>query len=388
MSTHKKTLFTPFLGLSAIYLGLILVIVALFNYYNPNSAAIINHLNLFDLLVRWDSVHYLNLASQGYTAPSVLFPLYSLIIAGLSFFMSGVTAGFVLSFISLSVALHYFYLLLRQTNNEKVSGRALVLLLFFPTAMFLPLIYTESLFLALLIAFFYYLQRKAWLTAAILGALAVLTRNVGIFLWPVYLVYIYGHYYSTEKRFLKLFFADFFKKIIHIFKTKEFLYSLLIPFALILFCGFLYFRFHDPLAFVSGQKGWNSWRTFMWPWQTLAKFFTMILITPIAKTGLYNFIRIIFFEGGSFLLLLIASIYWTVKKNWAYSSFSWFNTLLFSCMFPMLAVNRYVLVVFPIFIFLAQITKHRDWLFYSLLVFSLIGFIFNVYLFTLGAWVG
>jgi len=253
-----------------------------------------------------------------------------------------------------------------------------VLLLFFPTAMFFPLIYTESLFLAFLIAFFYYGQKRSWLAAALLGLLATLTRNVGIFLWPVYLIFVYSEIGSQNIK----------QKIIIIIKKKEFWYSLLIPAGLLIFCLYSYSRSGDLLAFIHGQKSWSGSRSFTWPWRTIYNIINTIFIKTINQVYPFVFTRIIIFEFGSFLLLLSAFIYWFIKKNWPYAVFCFLNALLFSCMLPMFSVNRFVAVIFPVFIFLAEVSKKASWLFYSLLAIFIILFVFNVYLFSSGQWVG
>jgi len=370
--------FSPFLCISATYFLLILLITALFNYYNMDPSAWNHRTNIFYLLIRWDSIHYLDIALKGYTGQLVLFPLYPLLIAAFSFFLPSVFSGFLVSFLSLAVALYYFYKLLRLIGSEESTTRTIILLLFFPSAMFFPLIYTEALFLALLISFFYYAQKGHWLTAAGIGFLATLTRNVGIFLWPVYLIFLFN---SLTDDYLR-------KKFFSLIKKKEFWYSLIIPAGLLLYCLYSFWEFGNLFAFISGQKDWAQWRTFMWPGRTLYNFYHFIFFTPASQFDPYNFIRMVVIEGGSFLFLLTATIYWLVKKDWPYAFFCLCNTLLFSCMFPMLSVNRYAVVVFPIFIFLEKITRKNNWLFYSLLSVFFIFFIFNVYLFSTGAWTG
>ena len=361
--------FFPFLGLSALYFSFVILVVFLFNYYSPNSAALVQKINPFLLLIRWDSFHYLNIIS-GEGGSLVFFPLYTWITRIFSLFFSPIFSGFLVSFLSLAIALYFLSKLIKENYNKEISNRSLILLLLFPTAVFFSLIYTESLFLALIVAFFYYAQKKNWLVAAIIGFFACLTRNVGIFLWPVYLVYILTDSYS------------------HLLKKKETWYSLLIPLGLLSYCFYCYLISGDFLAFISGQSGWSQWHIFLWPGATITRFFKYYLLVPIGETGLYNFLRIVVIEGGSFLLLLTATIYWIIKKHWPYATFCLLNTVLFSCMYPMTSVNRYVAVIFPIFIFLAVATQKKDWLFYSLMaVFSLF-LIFNIYLLSVGAWVG
>ncbi len=380
---RKFKKFLPYIGISAIFFLLILICVFLFNYYVPNSPAISLKINPYYLLVRWDSIHYLNIILQGYTSPSVFFPLYPLVVSWFSLFFPAIFSGFLVSFLALSFALYYLNKLFKLNDDSEISTRSLLLLLVFPTALFFSLIYTEALFLALSAAFFYYAQRKQWLTAVIIGFFATLTRNIGIFLWPIYLIYIFSSLYSSNSSIYK----NFFQKINNLIQKKEFWYSFIIPAGLLTFCTYNYFQFGNFLAFLSGQKDWSASRSFVWPWQSLYYYFRAIFVVPFSEVGVFNFLRIVIIEGGSFLLLLVATIYWTIKKNWPFSIYCFLNLLLFSCMFPMSSVNRYIVVIFPIFIFLAHITKKRDWLFYSLLALFFIFFVFNIYLFSQGAWV-
>jgi len=361
--------FSPFLGLSSLYFLFVILVVFLFNYYPSNSAVLAQKINPFVLLIRWDSFHYLNMVS-GVSDSLVFFPLYPWLTRIFSLFFSSIFAGFLVSFLSLATALYFLNKLIGEKYNKEIAHRSLALLLLFPTALFFSLIYTESLFFALLVTFFYYIEKKNWLVTAIIGFFACLTRNVGIFLWPVYLVYILRDFYPNW------------------LKKKETWYSLLIPLGLLSYCLYCYLVSGDFFAFINGQEAWSQWHIFLWPGATIVHFFKYYLLTPINESELYNFLRIVIIEGGSFILLLITTIYWIVKKHWPYATFCFLSTLLFSCMYPMTSINRYVAVIFPIFICLALATQKRDWLFYSIMaVFSLF-LIFNIYLLSNGFWVG
>lgn len=361
--------FSLFLGLSSLFFIFVLLAVFLFNYYLPGSAALSLNTNPFILLIRWDSFHYLNIIT-GQEHLLVFFPLYPLVVSYFSIFLPTIFSGFFVSFLSLSTALYFLYKLIKDDFDIEVSQKSLALMLLFPTSIFFTLIYTESLFLALIVSFFYFLHKKKWLTAAIIGFFAALTRNVGIFLWAVYIVAILIEYYP---RFLK---------------RKETWLSLLIPLGLITYCIYCYFVSGDFLAFITGQKAWSEIHIFLWPGEVIWRLFKYHIFAPINEISLYDHIRIVVIEAGSFFLLLIATIYWFIKKRWTYATFCALNLILFSCMYPMTSVNRYVVVIFPIFIFLAKITVKRNWIFYSLLALFALFLIFNIYLISAGAWIG
>jgi hypothetical protein len=75
----------------------------------------------------------------------------------------------------------FLYLLVRKTHDEKTAFAACVLLLAFPSGFFVGLVYTESLFLMLTCALFYYSLEKKTVLAFICAFLLPLTRLTGIF---------------------------------------------------------------------------------------------------------------------------------------------------------------------------------------------------------------
>jgi len=147
--------------------------------------------------LRWDSNWYVDLASHGYRHEAVepaFFPLYPLLMRGVGELTTSVVAAGIL--ISLAAFLVSLVLLGRLTELElgaDAGRRAIVLLAFFPTAMFFSAVYTEALFLALELGAFYAARRGRWGWAGVLGALGSATRNTGALLMPALLVlYLYG----------------------------------------------------------------------------------------------------------------------------------------------------------------------------------------------------
>jgi hypothetical protein len=143
-----------------------------------------------DVWARWDSVWFLRIAEHGYGAASgaaaAFYPLYPLTLAGAGRLFGGhyVLAGIV---VSLTAALASFVLLYRLAE-ERVGAdgarRAVLYLAVFPMSLFLQAVYSESLFLALVLAAFLLAERQRWLGAGVVTGLAVLTRITGVALLP------------------------------------------------------------------------------------------------------------------------------------------------------------------------------------------------------------
>ena len=158
---------------------------------------------LGDLLVspaaRWDSYWYLTIATHGYGtrsahAQAAFYPLYPLLMrAGGWLLGSPLLAGMLVSlacFVGALVVLHR----LAALELGPAHARPTVLLVaFFPSALFFSAVYSESLFLLASAGAFLAARRERWAWAGALGGLAALTRNSGVLLLaPLALLFLYG----------------------------------------------------------------------------------------------------------------------------------------------------------------------------------------------------
>jgi mannosyltransferase PIG-V len=145
---------------------------------------------VMDVWARWDSVWFLRIAEHGYGAvsgvASAFYPLYPLTLAGVGRALGGhyVLAGIL---VSLAATLASF-LLLHRLAEERLGAdgarRAVLYLAVFPMSLFLQAVYSESLFLALVLGAFLLAERGRWLGAGTVAGLAVLTRISGVALLP------------------------------------------------------------------------------------------------------------------------------------------------------------------------------------------------------------
>jgi hypothetical protein len=143
-----------------------------------------------DVWARWDSVWFLRIAEHGYSAASgaasAFYPLYpgAVAVLGRALFGHYVLAGVL---ISLAAALGSF-LLLHRIAEERLGAdgarRAVLYLAFFPFALFLQAVYSESLYLLLTLAAFMLAERRRFLAAGAVTGLALLTRPTGVALLP------------------------------------------------------------------------------------------------------------------------------------------------------------------------------------------------------------
>ena len=130
----------------------------------------------------YDSTYFLEIARDGYRPlTSAFFPLYPLLLHPFSSDENAAAlAGVVISNLAFLAALWLTWRLAHHRLGEALAKRTVLVLAFFPSAIFSMAVYTESLFLLLTLAAFTAAEHERWATAGILGALAAATRNAGL----------------------------------------------------------------------------------------------------------------------------------------------------------------------------------------------------------------
>ncbi len=132
----------------------------------------------------WDAQCYLYLVGHGYGPagqPDAFFPLFPFLISQMKFFFLGhaLLTGLVLSLLLSLVSVYYLYRLVQEKWGETAAFRACLAFLAFPTAFYMGLVYTESIFLALVLCFFYSFRRDQLTTAFFCAFLLPLARPTG-----------------------------------------------------------------------------------------------------------------------------------------------------------------------------------------------------------------
>jgi hypothetical protein len=149
--------------------------------------------NAVDATERQDAVWYLRLADEGWStddASAAFFPLYPLSVRAVAWVLPGddLLAALLVSNLAFLGALLALFALTAEAFGERTARRAIVVAAIFPTSFFFLAPYTESLFLLLTILAFREARPDRWARVAIFGALAALTRSVGILLVPALLI--------------------------------------------------------------------------------------------------------------------------------------------------------------------------------------------------------
>ncbi|MBE7499016.1 MAG: hypothetical protein HS113_01640 [Verrucomicrobiales bacterium] len=134
----------------------------------------------------WDASHFLYLSECGYLGglkSCAFYPLWPFLLRSCSVFTGGshLLAGLVLTNALSLAAFCLFYSLVRERWNGPVAKWALVFLIAFPGSLFFLFLYSESVFIFLVIGLWYGLEKRRYGVAAVSAALLPMTRAVGAF---------------------------------------------------------------------------------------------------------------------------------------------------------------------------------------------------------------
>ncbi len=316
----------------------------------------------------FDGLHYLSIAKISYVQyEQAFFPLYPWLIKKLSFFLGHnfLLSAFVISYFSFFISLVLLFKLVRLDFNKKVAKRSLLLLLIFPTSFFFASVYTESLFLALILGSFYAVRKKKWWLAGVLGCLASATRLIGIIL--LLALIIEWKEQIKKKRYL-----------------KDLSWLILIPLGLFSYMSYLWKNVQDPLFFFHAQPAFGANRSggrlvliYQVIWRYLKIFFTVPVKSYDFWIAILEFVMAI-----SFLYLAIIS-YFKVRKS--YGLFSILIIILPTLTGTFSSIPRYVLPAFSVFILIGCIKNNK--IYNTVVVLSLLLSIILTALFTRGWWV-
>ena len=310
-------------------------------------------------LANFDGVRYLSIALRGYISEAAFFPLYPLLIKTFSFWSSNLIfifwIGLTFSSLCFFGAIVFLYKLLRLDYSEKVSKETLFLMLVFPAAFFFGAVYSESLFLLLLVLTFYFIRKNEWSLACLCALLLSLTRLVGIFILPSLLY----EYFVVSKN-----------KII----SKNTLLLSAVPLGLISYGLFNLFKWKDALYFVHAHSQLANSRSvdriILFP-QTMYRYFRILTTLPYSQYEwfLAAFELLVF----AFAIILLYKA-WRDKVRMSYLIFTFCAFFLPASSGTFSGLPRYVVILFPLFIALG-LTKSKTLKYFYVLVSILLQFL-------------
>ena len=354
----------------------------------PSSA--LYHGALGRLLNGWasyDAAWYLTIARHGYhqAHSQAFFPLYPLVVrlfavAGIGW----VAAGVVVSLACFLAATVLLYLTVVETLNARVAFWTVVFLSIAPTSFFFQAVYSESLFLLLSVALFFFAQRRRWLLAGLMGLLAATTRSAGIVLVvPLALYYLQS--VGWEWRRIRL----------------SILSVALVPCGLVVYMAYLWSAYGDPLLFARNQRQWG--RYFALPYVTLwrgVRAGRAGAVRLFAHDGVGRVSTMLWHNNASLAdllnLLALLAVVVLIALGWRRLSAPYTAYALTAVIFvlfspairqPLMSTPRFTVVIFPLFVALAAWTDRRPVLRALIAAACLVGLTWLSARFVLYVWV-
>lgn len=317
----------------------------------------------------WDAPHYLSIAQHGYLTTGedanwiVFFPAYPYAVRFLDAVAPGglLTSAFLVSGIaSVAAALLLGILVRHDTGDDARAHRAVWFMLIFPTAYFLHLPYTESLFLSLVLGAFVAARTDHWGIAGVVGMLAALTRVNGALLLPALAVEAYLQYRRTGKL------------------DRSWLWIGFIGVGTLVYLGINQHYFGNPLHFQEVQQA-KWFKSFQDPITSVSSLYdTTMTMKPAMRQMLLA--ELVFLAIG-----FVAAILTFRFTRASYGVWVLLNMVLFASTSWIQSTPRYVLTLFPIFLLLAMIDR-QVWLSRLLSAWSLVWMAWFTALFALGRW--
>ena len=337
-------------------------------------------------LRHWDGLWYTLIATEGYggrteTARAAFWPLYPWLM-DLGNQVTGwpvEVIGYLISNIAFAVALILLYRLVQLDYSRDIARGTLWALALFPTALFFQAVYTESLFLVLVVGALLAARQDQWLAAGIIGAFAALTRSYGVLLGLPFLILLYQQFRFDLRRWFPA-----------------------VIFAALPVLGPLAFGLHldqaqgNWRAFIDVQAQWNRYSAM--PWDTLRcavetcnylgggaitdganwTWLNTLANSPGVTTLQDHGFRLAFADSDTlelvitvlFLILTILGLRALPLYQSAYVIPGLLIPLLQpSTVHALMSMPRFGLTLFPLFIVLAVVVQRR-WLAITLLVIS------------------
>jgi hypothetical protein len=323
------------------------------NFLYPKNQKI----TLLSAYKTWDGQHYIYLAEKGYgkeLSSDAFYPLYPVSISMVNLFLrnsllSGLLISNALSFIAIVI----FYLFVKDFyKNKKIAYTSVLLLFSFPTAFYFSLVYSESLFFLLSIAFFYYLYKKRFFVVGLFAFLVPLSRSLGILVFLPLLSFFINSFSFNPKQFLS---------------QKVNLRILLVLVPLFGFFCYLLFMFLSTGHFIEGFLV-QKMNIAQWSVGNILKIDVLIRNFFDMHLAIHGFVNSVL--DRIFFVVFLCSlplIYKRGDKN--LFIFSLFLGLVPPFLGSFMSYTRYMLVIFPLFMVLGSYLEEKR---YNFLKFPLI----------------
>jgi hypothetical protein len=330
-----------------------------------------------------DATWFISIARHGYADKhdaTAFFPLYPLLVrlVALPTDQHYLAAGVILSLACYAGAMIALYCLAADVWDTRVAAITVMFISVFPTALVFNAVYSESLFLLLTVGCLLAAEREHWLLAGLAGLLACLTRSAGLLLL-LPLLLIYARQRGWTWRHVSLSWP----------RDRRLASLLLVPMGLLVSVAYLWWRFGQPLLFLSAER--HRWgRRLDWPfvdvWRCLQSAGHTLSYLAASHSHLFAVLRPDHHAASLVAMSLfpLAALVFAVVAivvGWrrlpppytAYAAVAAAFPLFFPTpIYPMFSFHRFVLMAFPLFMAVALVTRKHAVVRWSLLAVSFV----------------
>jgi hypothetical protein len=323
-----------------VLVGAIVVVLAATKFHFLNTFPVFP-----SSLTKWDGGWYISIArswyAEFYPEAAVFPPLYPLLIKVFSLNQPSAMpwVAIIISNVFSFIALYFLYRLVPLIMDERYRLQVCFAFMVFPVLLVCTLVaYSEAVFLAFTIGAYYYWKRSKLGLAALFAICAVFTRQVGVFIFIIFVVDMLYEYWAKRD-------------------TKRVLAQLAAVGATIAGIGalflFYYVRFGNP--FIVSQVYSSYWgQNFTLQHVLNNLLFSLIGVDiqpPLYPPSPYSVIPSpapLVITGA---LALIATAICLYKRNTGLALYSLLSLLLFLSGATRVSYLRYIAATFPIYLF-------------------------------------
>lgn len=339
------------------------------------------------LFIAYDGAYYISISEGGYESglrECAFYPLWPLLINSVSslFGSNRIVTGLILANILSTVGWACLYTIVAKQWGEKIGIWSVVFMATFPGSLFFQFVYSESLFLVLVLLLWWTLQKNSLVYAFAVALLLPLTRAIGVFcLIPIFLHAVVSNGIIVPIRSQMFKHRDDLLQA-KVIKSKQTWLVLIAPF-LGWFCYLLLMSISTGNPF-EGFKAQEFWEVHSIGNLLNIPKFIFNWLTPSA---FHDYTGSLLDRGVFLLVVYCLLVLWKLEK----SLISWVYVLAIipamSGMFT--SFTRFMCVAFPVFIALsAYVTSKHPYIRYCILAIFIILHAFLVWRYANYQWAG
>jgi hypothetical protein len=364
-----------------IVIGWVIAIKILLFVFAAKSYPILwdSHLNgvrhWFEIWDQWDFGYYREIAESGYNSGDgslAFYPLFPWSLRLVAYICkSYLFAGLIVSGIASIIAAVLLRRLVQLDYSASVAMRSVWFLLIFPTAYFLHIGYSESLFLAMALGSILAARVGRWWSAGVLGAFCWMTRGVGAVLVPTLAVEAAQQYWVRRRSCSQ-------GPVGCSAWNWKWLWIAIVPAGFAVYLLINWSVSGDPFAFLQARKTLFD-QSFASPLTGIRQAIWAHYPTP-HEAEMVGTQELFFVALG-----LVCTIISWIRLRPAYAMWMTGSWILCASVNFFRSMPRYTLTMFPIFILFALLGRNRFWA-GVLTAWSLLFFALFAVLFARGEW--